>query len=41
MKHNPTHSPKKDNTLKVYHTQSTLSSFYDMSAPIQIGRAHV
>ena len=35
MQHNPTHSQKESNTLKVYHTQSTISSFYDMSAPIQ------
>ncbi len=32
MQHNPTHSQKVSNTLKVYHTQSTISSFYDMSA---------
>ena len=36
MQHNHSHSQKESNTLKVYHTQSTISSFYDMSAPIQL-----
>ena len=36
MQHNHSHSQKESNTLKVYYTQSTISSFYDMSAPIQL-----
>lgn len=35
MQHKSIYSQKESNTLKVYHTQSTISSFYDMSAPIQ------